>query len=70
MITPNTAAKMTTIRTRAETGMAAGRALLNWYIADPGGVGTFETHANVLRKTHNSIYDITARHILQMKFVL
>lgn len=69
MTTPNTAAKMTTIRTRAETGMTTGRELLNWYISDPGGVGAFEAHANVLRKTHNSIYDNTARHI-QMKFVL
>lgn len=41
MITPNTAAKIITISTRAETGMDTGRELLNWYISDPGDVGTF-----------------------------
>lgn len=52
MTTPNNAAKMTTIRTRAETGMTTGREPLN---SDPGGVGKFEAHANVLRKTNNSM---------------
>lgn len=41
MTTPNTAAKIIIIRTRAETGMVTGAELLNWYISDPGDAGTF-----------------------------